>query len=233
MTKTLFSLITAATAISCFSVVAVTFFPVGASAQSLGACRDLANGKLICSSGKCSPNDPSLLAHQRGRAHLLARCLLRHAASTASQSGSFSSFDLPDSTQVNPSAINPAGTIAGYYFDSSFTSTHLFLRDTTGAITTFDVPGFAIALPTAVDSTGAVVGWAIDDTFSHYHGFLRAKSGAVTSVDVPGATDTFPTAVNAAGSMTGWYISPVDFLLHGFVRDPLGGVRTFDPPRVF
>ena len=117
MTKTLFSLITAATAISCFSVVAVTFFPVGASAQSLGACRDLANGKLICSSGKCSPNDPSLLAHQRGRAHLLARCLLRHAASTASQSGSFSSFDLPDSTQVNPSAINPAGTIAGYYFE--------------------------------------------------------------------------------------------------------------------
>jgi hypothetical protein len=237
MTKTLYALITAATAISCFFVL--TFFPVGASAQSLGACRDLANGKLICSSGKCSPNDPSLLAHQREQAQLLARCLLRHAASTASRTGSFSSFDLPDSTQVNPSAINPAGTIAGYYFDSSFL-THSFVRTPAGVVTVFDPPGSVCSsnagtcsAAVGVSSGGDIAGWFsastgdVDPTI--FHGYLMRAPNIVTTFDPPGSVATFPAAMNAAGQITG-SSSDVNFNGGGFIRRTDGSFVIFAVP---
>jgi predicted membrane protein len=212
---------------------------VGASAQSLGACRDLANGKFICSSGKCSPHDPSLLAHQRARAHLLARCLLRDAASRASKTGSFSSFDLPDSTQVNPSAINPAGTIAGYYFDSS-SLTHSFVRTPAGVVTAFDPPG-TVCSPNAGICSGAVgvspggdiAGWFssstgdVDPTI--VHGYLKSAPNIVKTFDPPGSVFTFPAAMNAAGQITGTY-SDVNFNGGGFIRRTDGSFVTFAVP---
>ena len=53
--------------------------------------------------------------------------------------GTITDFDPIGSLYTDPFAINPAGTITGYYCDA--TNCHGFLRAPDGIMTTFDVPG--------------------------------------------------------------------------------------------
>jgi uncharacterized membrane protein len=64
---------------------------------------------------------------------------------------------------VQPTAINPAGSITGYF------SRAAFLRTPDGAITTFNGPG---TFPNAINPAGAIVG-GYSDANGVGHGFLR------------------------------------------------------------
>jgi hypothetical protein len=66
---------------------------------------------------------------------------------------------------VQPTAINPAGSITGYF------SRAAFLRTPDGAITTFNVSA-GLSFPTAINPAGAIVGIYYDAN-GVQHGFLR------------------------------------------------------------
>lgn len=149
-----------------------------------------------------------------------------------------------------PTAINPKGTITGYYIDASGVA-HGFLRDCDwerrekecegggGTITTFDVPGAGTdpqqgTFPTAINRTGEITGYYYAAGFWS-HGFLRARDGSITTFDVPSGGDgpgggTAPAGINAAGKITGYFLNNVSFAFNGFVRAHDGTLTTFDDP---
>src|SRR5215468_3049952 len=74
-------------------------------------------------------------------------------------------------------AINPAGTITGYFLDAGKVH-HGFLRDRGGAVTTIDVPGAGTGVdqgttPQSINPAAAVTGYYAD-AGGVPHGFLRA-----------------------------------------------------------
>src|SRR5262249_39538762 len=84
--------------------------------------------------------------------------------------GTFTSFDVPGAQDTAPSAINPAGTVVGDYFDAS--GIHGFLRASNGAFTKFDIPSAPFGLdPTAINPAAAVTGF-YSDANGVAHGFL-------------------------------------------------------------
>jgi hypothetical protein len=73
--------------------------------------------------------------------------------------------------------INPAGAIAGYYFDASGLS-HGYLRARDGTITTFDAPGAGTGscqgtIAQSINPAGAIAGYVVDAN-NVAHGFLRS-----------------------------------------------------------
>src|SRR5262249_32651539 len=87
-------------------------------------------------------------------------------------------------------AINPKGTIAGYFFDSN-PVTHGFVRNTDGTITPFDAPGggtgpYQGTFVLALTPLGAITGFTRDAS-DVFHGYLRAPGGTFTTFDAPGA----------------------------------------------
>src|SRR6266566_3123304 len=75
----------------------------------------------------------------------LALCTLGMSLSASAQEPTITTFDPPGSIGTVPVYINPAGTITGYYFESS--ATHGFVRALDGTITTFDAPGSFGTIP--------------------------------------------------------------------------------------
>ena len=144
--------------------------------------------------------------------------------------GTFTEFDVPGAGTgpgqgTNPSGINPAGTIPGFYIDSSGVN-HGFVRAKDGTITTVDVPGAGTGagqgtVVASINAPGNFDGWYIDGS-GVAHGFLRSKQGDITTFDVPGAgtasgQGTFPIQNNPADAITGNYID-ASGVLHGFLR---------------
>ena len=86
--------------------------------------------------------------------------------------GTITTFDVPGSTSTNPASINPAGLIAGWYWDANGVS-HGFLRKTVGAFDAFDVPGATQTSPSAINPAGLITGTYSDANFVQ-HGF-RAR----------------------------------------------------------
>src|SRR5262249_37421943 len=102
-----------------------------------------------------------------------------------------------------PFAINPAGTVIGYYIDAS-DARHGFLRNRNGAITTFDPPGAGTGPGEGTNAfsitpAGAIAGRYVDAS-DVFHGFLRTPDGAITTFDVPGA-GTGPGQGTRAGNI--------------------------------
>jgi len=153
--------------------------------------------------------------------------------------GTITPIDAPGAQGTFANAINPAGTITGYYTDASFAS-HGFVRATDGTITTFDGPGAGTSFfqgtnPGTINPAGAIAGYYTDAGYIS-HGFVRAK-GTVTSFDPPGSVNTIgfafnnqvPVGINPAGEITGSYID-ASFASHGFLRSAKGSFTSFDPP---
>lgn len=169
---------------------------------------------------------------------LLAFGLQPHGEARAA---SFITFDVPGSVCLpsfpnctTPTAINPEGTITGYYADATG-ALHGFLRASDGTFTKFDVPGatcqgiFSICtLPSGIIPAGIITG------ASGGHGFLRAPNGTFTIFDPPGGFSTDPKAINPAGAVAGGYFTFIDgnFAAPGFVRAPNGTITTFGPDPV-
>src|SRR5262249_20532565 len=110
-------------------------------------------------------------------------------------------FDAPDAGTgpgqgTQAAGINPAGVIAGAYFDASNTS-HGYLRAANGTITTYDIPGAGTGPlggtgTNGMNPAGATTGfWG--DTNNLGHAYVRAPDGAITSFDAPGAAGFFGT----------------------------------------
>jgi uncharacterized membrane protein len=167
---------------------------------------------------------------------LYGRCLLSQgggAPSAARSAGNFVTFDVGAGAGALPTAINPAGEIAGTYGDSN-RIVHSFLRTRDGAITTFDPPGAACGFPQTVCSNavgvtpnGTIAG-SYADASRVSHGFLRASDGAFTLFDAPGSTFTDASAINSEGTVTGNYITAGGVLT--FVRSRFGDFASFSVP---
>ena len=115
--------------------------------------------------------------------------------------------------QENAVTINPEGTIAGWYSDTS-NVTHAFVRDKNGVITTIDAPGAGTlagqgTVSGGINPKGVITGSYIDANSVNY-GFVRDKNGVIATVDTPGAgtsagQGTSPIGINSPGVTTGWY----------------------------
>ena len=159
-----------------------------------------------------------------------------------SSDGTFTSFDIADSSFSVPSDINPAGAIAGFYFDNNFDA-HGFLRDNVGNITPFDVPGGLntgsafFGRSVSINPQGAIASdyFQPEDNFfgGNYRGMLRQQNGtfetfdAVPSPSDPCCTWTFSAAINPAGQIAG-YDNDYRSIYHGVIRDKDGTITTFD-----
>jgi predicted membrane protein len=144
--------------------------------------------------------------------------------------GTITEFDVPGAGTgpgqgTYPGGINPAGTVEGYYIDSSGVN-HGFVRAPDGTITTIDVPGAGTGpgqgtLAGIINQAGTSAQWFVDSG-NVSHGYLRTKHGAITKFDVPGAgtgagQGTFPYCNNAADAIAGYYIDSSG-VYHGFLR---------------
>ena len=120
---------------------------------------------------------------------------LSNAPSIPPQS-TVSTFDVPGAGTgpgqgTMPYAINPGGTIMGFYLDASNVY-YGFLRAPNGVITTFSVPGagtgpYQGTEPLSINPAGTIAG-IYQDAGGAYHAFARDRNdGGITTFDVPGA----------------------------------------------
>jgi hypothetical protein len=155
--------------------------------------------------------------------------------------GTFTIFESPGASGTFATGINPAGTVAGYYFIVTINpfslSFHSYVRTPDGSITSFDPPGSSSSGTGSecINSAGVIAG-DYSDSNGVSHGYVRAHDGAFTTFDVPGAgtrpgqgTAQFGAAINPAGATTGNY-SDANGVFHGFLRTHDGTISTFDPP---
>jgi hypothetical protein len=147
--------------------------------------------------------------------------------------GSIASFDAPPGSNIfgsiynNPSgpppSINPAGAIAGTYFDPSFVK-HGFLRTPNGTFTTIDFPGAFSTEVLAINPAGEIVG-DFSNAVTSFRGFLRAPDGTFTEIGPPGSeVNTIPSGINPAGAITGAFFDGVTN--HGYLQSPDGAFTT-------
>jgi hypothetical protein len=162
----------------------------------------------------------------------------RYHGFVRAKQGSFTTFDAPGSgstlsAQIYsalPPSINPAGAIAGTYYDAS-RNEHGFLRDKSGALTTIDVPGAFFTEGLAINPSGVIVGDFCDQT-TCFTGFLRFPDGSITTIDIPGQLacggGSIPTGgINPAGAVAGATGDPTCSFTVGFLRIPDGTIATF------
>jgi uncharacterized membrane protein len=136
---------------------------------------------------------------------------------------------------TDPTDINTAGEIVGFYNNANTGEAYPFLRRPDGEIVTIDVPGnLGGVFGDGINSGGTIAGFAIDagpDSTFVYYGFLRAPDGKIEQFDFPagsGLTSTTP-AINKAGAVTGTY-GDANANQHGFLRGPRGAFTTIDVP---
>ncbi len=166
-------------------------------------------------------------------------------------SGTFISFDDPAAGTCSAScgsigngqgtrayAINPAGTIVGFFTDNS-AHCHGYLRAANGTFTQIDAPDAGTGpfpqgtfpsefTPMGINPGGAITGFYVDAS-SVQHGFVRGSNGKFTEFDPTGSILTNPNAIDAPGDITGFYFD-ANFVGHGFLRDHNGAITSFDAP---
>jgi hypothetical protein len=157
--------------------------------------------------------------------------------------GTFTTFDSPAGSRGiegpiyneggPPPDINPAGAVAGTYFDANFNE-HGFLRAKSGAFTTIDVPGASFTEVLAINPSGAISGDFCNQT-TCFTGFIRSASGSFTTIETPGDAcggGSIALAINPAGAVTGTTSDPTCSIPLGYLRTPDGTITTFGVPSV-
>jgi len=135
-------------------------------------------------------------------------------------------------------AINPAGTITGFYSDNS-ARCHGYVRAANGIFTPIDAPDAGTGpfpqgtFPSeftagGINPAGAITGFYVDAS-SVQHGFVRAPNGVITEFDPTGSIFTNPNFINTLGEITGFYFD-ANFVGHGFLRALDGTIISFDAP---
>ena len=149
---------------------------------------------------------------------------------SASAQGTFTTFDAPGAVNGTFSeAINPEGTVTGYYRDANSVS-HGFARAPDGTFVTFDAPGdVGGTSPSAMNSAGSITG-SFCGVGIACEAFLRTTGGAFQAFYAPGAVfGTYPAGINSASEIVGSYYD-ANFVSHGFVRASDGAITTFNAP---
>jgi uncharacterized membrane protein len=82
----------------------------------------------------------------------------------------FTTIDVPGAVFTQPTGINSAGRIVGFYIDGTTFASHGFLLEQ-GTYTSIDVPGAIATQAEAINSAGRIVGTYVDSSFVS-HGFL-------------------------------------------------------------
>lgn len=222
------------------SATAVALLSLSGAARADGACATLKRAYASSAHGEILG-----LLDAKGLSAKLLACrsqLYGQSAHSSTQAaaagGTFTTFDVPGSNSgaPNPTAINSAGAITGYYFDAG-NLIHSFLRAPDGTVTTFDPPGATCSVSTSNECSAAsginpagVISGSYQDASGGGHGFLRAPKGTFTQIDAPGSINSAGlSGINPAGAVTGGYFGPGS-LSHGFVRRSNGIFTTFDPP---
>lgn len=128
--------------------------------------------------------------------------------------------------------INPAGAIAGGYFDAGNVF-HGFVRAPDGTFTAFDPPGSVLTDNSGINPVGTVTSFYADASFA-FHGYVRAPDGTFTLFDVSGAgtgpfQGTEPFNINASGAITGAVVDSAG-VSHAFLRAVNGSITKFDVP---
>jgi hypothetical protein len=124
----------------------------------------------------------------------------------------FTTFDPPGSNLTFASAINPAGTITGSYFDANFVA-HGFVRAPDSTITTFDAPDDANGtFAGGINPAGTITGSYFDANFVA-HGFVRARDGTITTFRSAGLIRHLPpTASTQRGRLRDRTMSQASWL---------------------
>ena len=143
---------------------------------------------------------------------------------------------MPNSVNMNPTAISPSGQIVGYNQDATYTF-HAFVRNSDGAIASFDAPGAGQGsglgtVVTGINPKGQIVGEDIyvNNNVLMSHGFVREADATFTIFDaIPDAIYTSAYAINPAGQVAGTY-ADANYFSHGFVRNSDGAITSFDVP---
>jgi hypothetical protein len=135
-------------------------------------------------------------------------------------------------------AINPVGTITGFYTDNS-ARCHGYVRAPNGTFTQIDAPDAGTGpfpqgtfpsdfTPMGINPAGAITGFYVDAS-SVRHGFVRTANGLISEFDPTGSIFTNPNAIDQTGAITGFYFD-ANFVGHGFLRAPDGTITSFDAP---
>lgn len=138
-----------------------------------------------------------------------------------SADGTYTEFDIPNSTETSASRINDAGTITGN-FTGTDNKRYGFLRTSDGTITTFDASD--CTTPRSINNKGVVAG-----TTCPTQGFLRTASGKITGFEAPGAFITQVTGLNESRAVCGYFLDNQQ-ILHGYIRHPNGSFAIVDSP---
>ena len=134
------------------------------------------------------------------------------------------SVNVKNALSTNPTTINAAGTIGGWYFDAASVR-HGFTRAGTKT-TIIDPPGATITFLANIADDGTVVG-SYSDAGSHYHGFSEI-GGVYTLFDYPGSAKTFLNDNSASGEAVGLW-GEISGATHGLIW--VGGAYyNFDYP---
>lgn len=125
---------------------------------------------------------------------------------------------------IEPQAINSAGTIARKYQDGPTALWGFFLRAPDGNITAIDnLPGVSFPVSVAIDQEGSITGSYIDTNVA-LDSFVRTADGQVRVIADPNAGTGFfqgttANSINAAGQIAGSYTDS-NYVSHGFLRNP-------------
>src|SRR5579863_9496272 len=130
---------------------------------------------------------------------LLIGAVLSLLAAMVPASAQTYSFDPTGSTNTSPVAINPSGTVTGYYRDAAGYY-HGFVRMTNGTIVPFDPTGSIDTVPGGINASGTVMGYYRDSSGVN-HGFVASApyaSANIVSFDPTGSTGTLPDGINTS-----------------------------------
>jgi hypothetical protein len=180
----------------------------------------------------------------------LALCILGLGLSARAQKPTIITIDAPGAgtasgqgTEAN--AINPAGTVTGWYLDANNTY-YSFLRTPNGKLITFSPPGAGSGTYQGsggwgITPAGEITGDYVDVNCLE-HGFIRGPDGKFISFEAPGAgtisslpcqpsglQGTIPGNINPVGEIAG-VILDANNVWHVFLRAPDGNFIAFEAP---
>jgi hypothetical protein len=147
----------------------------------------------------------------------------------------YTSFTIPGAppdSGPQPTAIDGAGNVSGYYYDASGGS-RSFVRHIDGAVESFAVeqPGVRFTQVSDGNRLGATVGLFSPERLTGIRGFRRSAAGVVREIEYPGATYLLPWSINNRGEIAGVIGLDGDYPTRAFIRLARDEWRFFSGPR--
>ncbi len=146
--------------------------------------------------------------------------------------GSTTNFSVPGAVGVQPTAINNAGAVVGWFHDMGGLL-HGFFYDASGTITILDAPGAGTQLRSgtvadSVNDAGEVSGHYLDSN-GITRGFVRNPEGNYSTFTPNGSVYLAISELSQNGQACGWYQDATSIGV-GYVRDTSGHITSYSVP---